>query len=412
MQVYFRVGRSNLESGYMDNAESLSEALSFLESVKKDSSLELVEVSFCGSASPEGSFAVNRELAKERCNTLERYIRDRISIPDSIISRPEGFVAWGSLAELAEKSDMPYKDEALDVLRNVPEFTFDDNGVMTDSRKKHLMDLQYGRTWHYMYDHFFSKIRNASAIIVKVRQVTDSEEVPAVKEEAVPEEVPEMEEEPPLPPPADTAAVAAQTELKELVTPPGISKPFYMSVKTNMLFDLLAVPNIGVEFYLGGNLSLTSDWMYGWWKKDSSHRYWRFYGGDLALRYWFGKAAHEKALTGHHLGLYGQVFTYDFEFGGKGYMGGKPGGSIWDKANYAFGLEYGFSLPIARRLNIDFTAGAGYWGGIYYEYKPIDDCYVWQATKRRQWFGPTKAEVSLIWLIGAENCNKKKGGAK
>ena len=130
------------------------------------------------------------------------------------------------------------------------------------------------------------------------------------------------------------------------------------------------------------------------------------------MRKWFGKAANEKPLTGHHLGVYGQVFTFDFEMGGRGYMAGKPGGTIWDKANYAAGVEYGYSLPIARRLNIDFTIGVGYWGGTYYEYKPEDDCYVWQSTKQRHWFGPTKAEVSLVWLIGKGNFNKQKGGGE
>lgn len=90
-------------------------------------------------------------------------------------------------------------------------------------------------------------------------------------------------------------------------------------------------------------------------------------------------------------------------------MGGKPGGTLWDKMNYAAGLEYGYSLPIDRRLNIDFTIGVGYWGGTYHEYKPVDNCYVWQSTKQRHWFGPTKAEVSLVWLIGRGNCNEKKG---
>lgn len=152
--------------------------------------------------------------------------------------------------------------------------------------------------------------------------------------------------------------------------------------------------------------------MYGWWEKNSSHRYWRIYGGDLAVRYWLGKKACEKPLTGHHVGIYGQVFTYDFEWGGKGYMGGEPGGMLWDKTNYAAGVEYGYSLPVANRLNIDFTLGVGYWGGKYYKYIPLDGHYVWQATKNRRWFGPTKAEISLVWLLGRGNSNKKKGGVK
>ena len=46
-------------------------------------------------------------------------------------------------------------------------------------------------------------------------------------------------------------------------------------------------------------------------------------------------------------------------------MGGKPGGTLWEKMNYAVGLEYGYSLPVARRLNLDFVIGVGYWGGEY-----------------------------------------------
>ena len=142
------------------------------------------------------------------------------------------------------------------------------------------------------------------------------------------------------------------------------------------------------------------------------HWYWRIYGGEIGFRKWFGRAAKEKPLTGHHLGVYGQMFTYDFETGGRGYMGGQPGGTLWDKANYAGGVEYGYSKPVGKRLNLDFTIGLGYMGGKYHEYLPVDDCYVWQVTKQRHWFGPTKAEISLVWLLGYGNVNKGKGGAR
>lgn len=85
---------------------------------------------------------------------------------------------------------------------------------------------------------------------------------------------------------------------------------------------------------------------------------------------------------------------------------------MWNTPNYAVGIEYGYSLPIARRLNIDFTIGLGYWGGRYYVYTPHDGHYVWETTKNRHWFGPTKAEISLVWLLGRGNVNNMKGGAK
>ena len=185
-------------------------------------------------------------------------------------------------------------------------------------------------------------------------------------------------------------------------------KPLYMAVKTDMLRDALLTPNIGVEFYLGKMWSIGADWHYAWWRNDSRHRYWRNYGGDLYMRRWWGSKAEDKPLTGHHIGAYCQVFTYDIEWGGRGYMGGKPGGNIFDRANYAFGLEYGYSLPIARHFNIDFTLGVGYWGGKHLEYVPQDGCYVWEKTKQRHYFGPTRLEISLVWLLGHGNFNRRK----
>ena len=176
--------------------------------------------------------------------------------------------------------------------------------------------------------------------------------------------------------------------------------PIYMSLQTNMLYDLLITPNIGVEFYLGRKFSVDANWHYAWWKNDNTHFYWRTYGGDLSLRWWFGHNARLKPLTGHHIGLYGQMITYDFEFGKDGILG--------DRWSWAAGLEYGYSLPIAHRLNLDFTLGLGYLWGEFYEYKPIDGHYVWQATKRRRYMGPTKCEISLVWLLGCDNYNRGK----
>lgn len=262
------------------------------------------------------------------------------------------------------------------------------------------MELQGGRTWHYMLEHFFPQIRNGSIVFITVRRKPAVIELPDTVPMAVvlvPDAVDTtyMMQEP------DTVAVQPETK-----------RPFFMGIRTNMLYDVLAVPNIGVEFYLGRNWSVAGNWMYGWWSKKGKDRYWRIYGGDVAVRYWLGKKAAGKPLTGHHLGVYGQLFTYDFEWGGTGYMGGEPGGMLWNKANYAVGIEYGYSLPVARRLNIDFTVGLGYWGGEYYKYAPLDGHDVWQSTRERRWFGPTKAEISLVWLLGRGNGNNGKGGLK
>ena len=172
-------------------------------------------------------------------------------------------------------------------------------------------------------------------------------------------------------------------------------QPFQIALKTNVLLDLIAIPNAGLEIPLGNRWSVAVNGHYAWWKSDARSWYWRTYGGDIALRRWFGSKTAGRPLAGHHAGIYGQMLTYDFATGGRGYLA--------DKWSYGAGLEYGYSLPIRKRLHLDFTLGVGYLGGEYKEYLPMDDHYVWQATRNRNWFGPTKAEISLVWLLGRGN---------
>lgn len=248
--VGFRVSHSVLDASFGDNAQRLAEITSFLNEVKGDSTLDLVEVAFCGSASPEGSIALNRRLAAKRRAALEDYVRRRVELPDSLVRRIDNVIAWERLTRLVEQSDMAGREEVLDVLRNEPEFTFDRRGALVDSRKKHLMDLHGGRSWHYMLRHFYPELRNASAVIITVREVVSPVE---------PEPVAEVDiVTPPPPAPVDTVVPAPVVE-------PEPKKPFYMAVKTNMLYDLLAVPNLGVEFYLGKGWSVSGNWIYGWW---------------------------------------------------------------------------------------------------------------------------------------------------
>jgi hypothetical protein len=181
-----------------------------------------------------------------------------------------------------------------------------------------------------------------------------------------------------------------------------------VAIKTNLLYDAVAVPNLGAEFYLGKSWTVAATWNGAWWCNHSRDRVWRYSGAELALNRWFGRASLDRRFSGHHAGIFAQCFTFDFALGKEGYLGGKPGGNSLQSPCYAFGADYGYSLPIGRSLNLDFSLGVGYMGGKYYKYRHIDDCFVWQATKRRKWVGPVKAEISLVWVVGRNS--GKEGG--
>ena len=237
-------------------------------------------------------------------------------------------------------------------------------------------------------------------IVPEVAPVIVPEVVPEVTPEVVPEVAPEPEPTKtdtirPLQP--ETSAITEYPQIPDTLQrqpSEGFSWKKLaqnLALKTNLLYDVVLVPNVAIEYAINEHISINADWMYAWWSRDTKHDYWRTYGGDLEARYWFSNK-NGRILTGHHVGAYAGILTYDVEFGGTGYMG--------EKWSYMFGLSYGYSLPLYKKLNLDFEIGLGYFGGEYYEYEPEFGSYIWQQTKMRKWFGPTRAEVSLVWLLG------------
>ena len=383
VKVYFHQGKHKLDSTFKSNREVLD---------KIDRSvLRLEKVEVVGGASPEGSVQLNKRLSERRANTLFNYLSKYGNLPDSL--KTTRFIGrdWKGLVRLVEAdARVPHQQEVLGLLRSIVREVESGKRTKTDPFWR-LVAFRGGEPYRYMYNHLFPELR-ASQVHLWFKETPG----------------------PVKPSPASFRMDMPDFQVPVLETPdtPKDTKSVYWAVKTNALYDVLLVPNVGAELYLGKNWSVGANWMYAWWKHDAKHWYWRVYGGDVYARYWFGRKAKEKPLTGHHIGVYAQALTYDFETGGRGYMGGKPGGNIWDKASFGAGIEYGYSHPIARRLNLDFTLGVGYLTGDYHEYIPMDGCYVWQATKNRRWFGPTKAEVSLVWLLGRDNYNKQKGGRR
>ena len=379
VKIYFRQGKHELELDFKDNRQVLDKI--------NRSAFYLKKVEVVGGASPEGSVSLNKALSEKRAQEIFDYLSRYGNLADSM--KVTRFIGrdWQGLLDLVKADPkVPYQKESIILLEEI--IRMEAAGSKRDLFWK-LVAFRRGKPYRYMYYKLFPELRASQMLLMQW-------EAPKPLE----------------PTPYNFVTVKPEFSSLLLKVPMPVDsrcKSYHWAIKTNALYDLLLVPNIGVEFGFGKNWSVGANWMYAWWSNRGKNDFWRIYGGDVEVRRWFGKKAAEKPLTGHHVGVYAQALTYDFCLDYKGYMGGEPEGNILDKMNYAFGLEYGYSLPIARRLNLDFVLGLGYWGGTYHEYRVIDDCKVWQASKNRHWFGPTKAEVSLVWLLGSSNANKKGG---
>ena len=405
--IYFRPGYSLLELSYRDNAANMKALTQGIQTIKGNPCVQLQHIRILSAASPEGNSALNKRVAKRRGERLRDYLKETLVLPDSIFTVSSAGEDWQGLAALIAKEKTPWRNKALQIIRHTPEWVTR-NGKVVDGRKRQLQNLDGGKAWKYMLDNHFYTLRTGAVVVCEVKTLA-AESTPSAAEarlEQARSEQARLEsasqqsasQSPSSPPfPAIPSQVHPSSESQE---PPVAS---YFALKSNLLYDALLVPNLSLEASIGSGWTLAAGGMFAWWSKDAKHRYWRIYGGDLEIRKYFGTLSKSKPLQGHHLGIYGDFLTYDFEFGAKGYQ---------SKATYAAGIKYGYSHPIANRLNLDFALGIGYLHSNYKTYVPRDGCYVYQETKKRKWLGPTQAEISLVWLIGKGNTNKKKGGKK
>ena len=405
--IYFRPGYSLLELSYRDNAANMKALTQGIQTIKGNPCVQLQHIRILSAASPEGNSALNKRVAKRRGERLRDYLKETLVLPDSIFTVSSAGEDWQGLAALIAKEKTPWRNKALQIIRHTPEWVTR-NGKVVDGRKRQLQNLDGGKAWKYMLDNHFYTLRTGAVVVCEVKTLAaestpsaaEASQEQARLEQAHPESASQQSasQSPSSPPfPAIPSQVHPSSESQ---SPPVAS---YFALKSNLLYDALLVPNLSLEASIGSGWTLGAGGMLAWWSKDAKHRYWRIYGGDLEIRKYFGTLSKSKPLQGHHLGIYGDFLTYDFEFGAKGYQ---------SKATYAAGIKYGYSHPIANRLNLDFALGIGYLHSNYKTYVPRDGCYVYQETKKRKWLGPTQAEISLVWLLGKGNTNKKKGGKK
>ena len=442
-KIDFRINSSYIQLDYMDNSRSIARLKSFLSNPDKIDSLYVNVTS-----SPDGLYVTNEWMTDRRANRIKDFIlknsnEDLDSNIIRITTLPED---WSGLQVAIEKNYTgANKDEILEIMN--------DKSLESDQKKHKIRALDYGVTWHYFIEEYMDDLRHDNEIVLLWKPAAKSAVEPARElilipvgetesaTEAAEETVAETATRTTDVTVAETATETANVTVTETATETAAasepastqpsepennvshaasgatekaetkaqqkkasgtsarSKGFCMGIKTNLIYDAACIPNLGLEFHLGRRWSLAADYCHAWWANEPENLFWRIYGGELGLRKYFGGKSHWTPLSGHHLGIYGQCYTYDFELGEQGQM---------SPMTYGAGIEYGYSVPLCRSLNLDFGLGAGYLGGEYYVYDPDQGCYVWERTMQRHWFGPTKFEISLIWIIGGKTSSNKK----
>ena len=408
-RIYFRCASSVLDTAFRGNGQSLSrlrQALTTADSTR----IEAVTVS--AAASPEGKAGFNRRLSDARAKAAADAVVKLTGVSPEMLRIISEGEDWDGLRERVNSynsANYPpqLRPDSVGLTANAPAAGLFDAAGLAE-RKAQLRSVGNKALRDYIRRTVLPDLRVSDIEVIFSRFVPslpepdsiipapEPEFIPAPEPEPAPEVVPE-----PAPLPTDTVVPAPAP-----VVAPQLAgrQAFQLLVATNLAGDVLAVPNLSVEVALRRGWSLRADGMYAWWSKPARGHYWRLQQGALTVRKYFGD---ERAFAGHHVGVFGQILRYDFCRGGNGVLSGGSDTPFRVNPSWGAGVEYGYTFTLRPRLRLDLTLGAGYLGGIYMKYRNDNGVSYWKSTHRRHWFGPTRAEVTLGWVIS--RISKEKG---
>ena len=161
-------------------------------------------------------------------------------------------------------------------------------------------------------------------------------------------------------------------------------------IKTNLLYLATTTLNASVEIGLAPRWTLDAAAAYNPFQlqKGGINLFWFV---QPEIRYWFCDRF-ERHFIGLH-GIYGrfnvgEVTFLTRTFENHRYRGWGAGG----------GISYGYHLPMGKHWGWEFSVGAGV---IYYEYDKFRcfGCDEFEGRRSKIYFGPTKAAISLIYMI-------------
>ncbi len=192
-------------------------------------------------------------------------------------------------------------------------------------------------------------------------------------------------------PPKEVVMPAPGTYVLTEASAPARSYRPKVALKTNLLYWATTTPNAGLEFYLAERWSFNAHFGYNAWQfaPQKGLKHWVL---QPEVRYWFC-SVFEQGFIGVH-GIYGKFNFKDMNlpftdvFVGHHYRG----------SAYGAGIAYGYHLPLGKRFGLELSLGAGF-VHVDYEKFRCGSCDEFEGSFSKNYIGPTKASVSLVFLL-------------
>lgn len=366
--LYYYHDRIDLQEDYLDNAMQMARIKDMLLHSPHIDSIAIYAYS-----SPEGSPKWNNWLAVKRAEAAKAFIlsnlsNDSILQPENIILHPMGENWEGLYEELYANYHLLNRDAVLRIMKAK---------VGTETKKWRLQNLDGGYTYTWIIRNHMPRLRVATWICVYVQK---PDFVAPVIEDYKP----------------DLGTIRIDTlPLPELLPMPVMEKrkSTMFALKTNLLYDAVTALNAEVEVPIGKRFSVMVEDVFPWWKAGpNGNKYClQMWTMSVEPRWWFYRKGMNDRLQGHFVAPYVMSGKYDLQ---------------WDTSicyrgyGWSAGLTYGYSMPLCKWLNMEFSMSIGYLKASYQHYQPSPDYeHLYKDPDnagRMTYVGPTKVKVSLV----------------
>lgn len=424
--VDYKVNEYTFDPNYMSNRNVLRALDKAIAEVGINNIDSVLVVSY---ASPEGSVEHNLFLAEKRAIDSKWFILKEYPELTDRVSHLGAGESWDGLRQLVENDRRLSSSTRYQVLDII------DNNYVDIVTKKALLrkipaDPAVGNVYQYLLKEHFPSLRGSTllsfylkpqpkAVPQTIKEAEHKEQIVFAPVETSNNETSKQKEEVKEVVVVEPVAIEEPEVIVEMPKTKKTPKETGFALKTNLLFDILTLANLEVEVPIGNCISLAIEGENAWWEFQKNKyaimnqsfsvepRYWfKHWGNDdmkmtgffLGAYYMFGPNADKKLNGGNFPLLRGQAdFQIDKELGYQGDYIGYQIGYI------SAGLTAGFVIPLGKRNhwgNMEFSISAGWLQADYQHYQPAADYsyLVRDAYNKGQvnWFGPTKAKISLV----------------
>ena len=428
--VSFRSGYSSIDPSFGNNAATISDIVAFIADRSRDTSLVIKSIEFVGTSSPEGYIEANERLALKRAAALEQFIRERVAVPDSIVST-HTFTHWDSLIEAVRTSTLPNRQAVVDILSQAPSRVVYSRTQSEDARIVRLRKMDGGATWYAIKRRYLGSMRNAAAVFVTctkreptptqepaptpttVGEPTATEEpaneqtTPIVAEQPASEQpAPAVVEQPaseqPAPTvveqPAPTTAPQTPQENQPAPAPQQNEWTRHLYLKTNAVGWALSAANLAVEIDLARHWSFALPVYYSGVDYFKSDLKFRIFTIQPEFRYWF-RADNRGWFLGGHFGM----AYYNFALQGKWRIQDHDGSS----PSFGGGISAGYRMPIGRsgRWTVEFSVGGGVYSADYDKFYNKRNGAVGERV-RKTFVGVDNVGVSFSYMFNLKKRNR------